>query len=48
MRYLITIGAGILLGLHWQSNMGWCMIILFGILILNIIKNEQKDRENHS
>lgn len=46
MKYLITIVAGVLLGLHWNSNMGWCMIIIFGLLILNIINNEQKNRKD--
>lgn len=45
MRYAVAVILAVLLGLRWNSNMGWCFIILGIVLILNIIHNEQSKKK---
>lgn len=45
MKYLITIGLAVALGLHWNTDMGWLIVGIATVFIIIFLKDRDYERE---
>lgn len=45
MKYLITIGAAIALGIKWGSDYGWFVVAMIAVFIINILIDKDYERK---
>lgn len=45
MKYIITIGLAVALGLHWNTDMGWLIVGIATVFIINFLKDRDYERE---
>lgn len=46
MKYVAVIAGAVLVGLHWHSEMGWLIVAIVGVFIINLLIDKEDEKEN--
>jgi hypothetical protein len=44
MKYMAVVAGAVLVGLHWQSRLGWFTLTIITIFIINILIDIENER----
>lgn len=49
MKYFLTISGAVLLGLHWKSELGWLIVSVAAVFIINALNGlrYENNKENN-